>query len=72
MEIQKELLVSAMKKALPGIDAGSSVIIGADTFIFANVNIYTYNNDIGVTVHLDATMKEPDGFCTSNGIVCFA
>jgi len=61
MEIQKELLVSAMKKALPGIDAGSSVIIGADTFIFTNGNIYTYNNDIGVTVHLDATIKDLTG-----------
>lgn len=50
MIIQKKELVESLKMCMPGIETGSNTIQGADSFIFHNGKIFTYNDNISVTV----------------------
>jgi DNA polymerase III sliding clamp (beta) subunit (PCNA family) len=50
MQIVKSNLLTAMKQALPGVESGNSILDGADTFIFKNGFIYSYNDNISVSV----------------------
>ena len=50
MVISKEKLLSAMKQALPGVDSGTTLIEGADCFVFQDGMIYTFNDYISVCI----------------------
>jgi hypothetical protein len=52
MKVEKAALLSAMKKALPGVEKGSSTIEGADTFVFQMGILSTYNDNISVSIPL--------------------
>ena len=49
MNIDKNQLLIAMKKAMPGVDKGSSLIDGADTFLLTGDFIHTYNDTVSVS-----------------------
>lgn len=53
MKIEKTAFINAMRKTLPGVEKGSSIIDGADTFVFSNKAIHTYNDSISVSVPFD-------------------
>lgn len=50
MNISKDALLVAMKKALPGVDKGATLIEGADTFLFAGDYLHSYNDAVSVSV----------------------
>lgn len=50
MEVSKELLMEALSQCLPGVEAGKSLLEGADTFIFDETGIHSYNDNITVSV----------------------
>lgn len=50
MVVQKKQLVESLKACMPGIETGSAVLQGADTFVFHSGKIFTYNDVISVTV----------------------
>lgn len=50
MVIQKKELVESLKACMPGIETGSVVLQGADSFVFYDGKIFTYNDTISVTV----------------------
>lgn len=53
MLIQKKELIESLKLCMPGIETGSAVLQGADSFIFKDGWIYTYNDVISVMVPLN-------------------
>jgi len=53
MKIQKQILLETMKTCMPGVEKGSSLIEGADTFVFANNAIHSYNDGISVSAPLE-------------------
>lgn len=50
MTIQKKQLVESLKACMPGIESGSAVLQGADSFVFHDGKIFSYNDAISVTV----------------------
>lgn len=52
MTIQKKQLLEALKCAMPGIETGTATLQGADSFVFHNGNIFSYNDSISVSVPL--------------------
>lgn len=65
MKIKKSILLKAMKQCLPGVESGSAIIDGADTFIFGGKQLHSYNDSISVTVNLDIA-EEINGVVKSN------
>jgi hypothetical protein len=57
MQLNKNEFLSAMKKAMPGVESSNTILQGADTYIFHNGYIYTYNDAISVSVHFPITNK---------------
>ena len=53
MIIQKKDLLEVLKICMPGIETGSATLQGADTFIFHDGKIFTYNDNISVVVPVD-------------------
>jgi len=53
MNIAKDQLLVAMKKALPGVDKGASLIEGADTFLFSGKFLHSYNDSVSVSVPVE-------------------
>lgn len=53
MIIQKKELLESLKMCMPGIESGNNTIQGADSFIFHNGKIFTYNDNISVTVPIN-------------------
>ena len=51
--LSKPALVEAMKKCLPGVEKGSSLIEGADTFLFTPGFVHTYNDAIAVSAPVE-------------------
>lgn len=49
MDIKRTELEAALKKCLPGVDTGKMLIEGADTFIFQDNKIFSYNDAISVS-----------------------
>ena len=43
-----------MALCMPGVEKGSTIIEGADAFLFSGGYIHTYNNYISVSVPFDA------------------
>lgn len=50
MVIQKKTLLESLKACMPGIESGNATLEGADLFVFANGKIFTYNDNVSVTV----------------------
>jgi hypothetical protein len=46
-----------MKQAMPGVESGNTILQGADTFIFHDGFIHTYNDTISVSVRFPITNK---------------
>jgi hypothetical protein len=57
MQLNKNDFLSAMKKAMPGVESSNTILQGADTFIFHDGFIHTYNDTISVSVHFPITNK---------------
>lgn len=57
MKVDRKDLLRVLKAALPGIESGNAILEGADTFIFNNGNIHSYNDNISVTVPFIFTNK---------------
>lgn len=53
MIIQKKELVESLKMCMPGIETGSATLQGADSFVFHNGKIFSYNDTISVTVPIN-------------------
>ena len=54
MKINRMNLINSLNKVLPGIATGTVQVDGADTIIFNNGHIYSYNS----TISVDVTMPE--------------
>lgn len=52
MIIKKTMLLEALKAVMPGVDKGSGLIEGADTFVFLSGAVHTYNDSVSVSVPL--------------------
>ena len=52
MRFNKKTLMEDLKACLPGIESGSSVLEGADSFIFHEGKVYSYNATVSVMVPL--------------------
>lgn len=50
MIIKKKELLESLKMCMPGIETGSAVLQGADSFVFHKGKIYSYNDVISVCV----------------------
>lgn len=48
MKINRSKLIDDLNKVLPGIGTGTTIMEGADSVIFSNGNIYSYNSAISV------------------------
>lgn len=66
MKLNKLKLISDIEKVLPGIASGNVVLENADTIVFQNNHIYSYNSAISVDVaaseenNLEAVVKGED------------
>jgi len=50
MKLNRKDFLSAMKRALPGVESGNVILEGADTFIFDNGFIHSYNDNVSVSI----------------------
>ena len=50
MKIKRTCLIDDLNKVMPGIATGTSIIDGADTVVFDEGHIYSYNSSISVDV----------------------
>ncbi len=50
MIIQKKELLESLKACMSGIETGSVTLQGADTFVFHDGKIFTYNDSVSVTI----------------------
>lgn len=55
MTIQKKQLLESLKKCMPGIETGNFILQGADSFVFHNGKIFSYNDVISVMVPIEQT-----------------
>jgi hypothetical protein len=53
MQIEKSALLSAIKKVMPGIVKGKNTLAGADTIIFGDGALHTFNGTICASVKID-------------------
>ena len=52
MKINRKNLLNTINKVLPGIAVGNVAIDGADTIVFTNGHVYSYNAAISVDAKL--------------------
>lgn len=52
MNIKKSLLLNAMEQCIPGVESGTAIIEGVDTFVFNDKYLHSYNDILSVTVPL--------------------
>jgi hypothetical protein len=52
--IKKTEALSAVKKVMPGVENGSTIIEGADAIVFTGESIHSYNDTISVSVPFDS------------------
>ncbi len=50
MKVQRDELLGALKRCMPGIERGTSLLEGADTFVFQKGWVHSYNGSISVSV----------------------
>lgn len=53
ISIEKASLISALKKVLPGVEKGVTVIDGADQLLFTGASVSSYNGEIAVSAPCD-------------------
>jgi len=63
IEIQRASFIDAMKKALPGVESSNGKVLlqGADTFVFSDGFVHTYNDNISVSSKLPEEVKDLKG-----------
>lgn len=66
MVIQKNDLLNGLKMAMPGIESGVVVLQGADSFIFHNGRIFSYNDSVSVSVPLPIAGFDIEGAVKAN------
>lgn len=66
MKLIKKELLDALKKCLPGVDKDNAILQGADTFVFEDGEIFSYNDKISVSVKLSEEMKDIKGTIKAN------
>ena len=61
MIVKRTELLTVLKQCLPGVESGNVSLEGADTFIFSDGNVFTYNDTISVKVPILETglIEEP-------------
>lgn len=52
--LDKNGLLTAIKKVMPGVETGKSSIVGADTLLFTKGYIHTYNGYVAVSTPFDS------------------
>lgn len=57
MKVQRDFLLEGLKKCLPGIEQGSSLIEGADDFIFTKNWVHSYNGNVSVSVPFEMDIE---------------
>lgn len=57
MTIERNDFLKALKRVMPGVETGNVILEGADTFIFDNGYIHSYNDNISVSVPFPITNK---------------
>jgi hypothetical protein len=58
MTVDREKLLVALRRCLPGVETGNSLLEGADTFVFSGPAVHSYNDAISVTVSLEGVSDE--------------
>lgn len=53
ISIEKEKLISALKKVMPGVEKGATVIDGADQLLFTGASVSSYNGEVAVSAPCD-------------------
>lgn len=57
MELNRKEFLNVLKRALPGVETGNVILDGADTFIFDDGFVHSYNDNISVSIPLALTNK---------------
>lgn len=57
MNIDRKNFISVLKQVMSGVEKGTSILEGADTFIFHEGFVHTYNDNISVSVPFPITNK---------------
>jgi len=60
MTIDRKEFLNVLKQAMPGVENGNVLLEGADTFIFDNGFVHTYNDNISVSIPFPITNKAGD------------
>ena len=55
MVVERKVLLDALKLAMPGIESGSVMLQGSDSFVFHDGKLFTYNDSIAVLVPIEST-----------------
>lgn len=50
MQLDRKDMLNILKKVIPGVETGNSILEGADTFLFTDEGIYSYNDSIAVFI----------------------
>lgn len=58
MNIKRKELQAALQRCLPGVESGATLLTGADSFIFKDGMIHSYNDNISVSVPFIIPMDE--------------
>lgn len=53
ISIEKANLIAALKKVMPGVEKGATVIDGADQLLFTGASVSSYNGEIAVSAPCD-------------------
>lgn len=57
MKVQRDELLKSLEKCLPGIEQGTSLLEGADTFLFQKNWVHSYNGSISVSVPFESNLE---------------
>ena len=53
IQIEKAKLIESLKKVMPGVEKGNTVIDGADQLLFTGASVSSYNGEIAVSAPCD-------------------
>lgn len=53
IQIEKAKIIESLKKVMPGVETGSTVIDGADQLLFTGASVSSYNGEIAVSAPCD-------------------
>lgn len=49
VQVEKAKLIESLKKVMPGVESGSTVIDGADQLLFTGASVSSYNGEVAVS-----------------------